>query len=226
MKSILLATTLLVSFGSSYAEAAKPHRGMTCTPGVFGCPAATPVPAVNATPAPTPAPTVSASPIQGVLQALIEVQGQFVADVNAADAEATMVWPPTPAGGTAPAGQGPIDPIAHACYPTLAAWAANLALPPTPAAPTGQQGPVAVFEGLRVANIVAQGLIQQINSVGFPSSLTIACGGLITDSVTQEGKIAGEVVSFSTMLATFIPKPILMKHGVGYLTNYQKPRGA
>jgi hypothetical protein len=227
-KSLFIAIVLIGAFGAFDRAHAKGR--VNCTPGLLGCPPihSAPAPAagdVTPTPAPAPAPTSQPAIIQNVLEALIEVQGQFVADVNAADAEAIVLWPPTPAGGTAPAGQGSIDPIAHACYPTLAAWAQNLSLPVTPTAPTGQQGPVAIFEGLRVANIVAQGLIQQISSVGFPSSLTIACGGLITDSVTQEGKIAGEVTSFATMLATFIPKPILMKHNVAFLLDYQKPRG-
>ena len=213
-----LATSLLALTAPAYAKAR-----INCTPGMLGCPVAT----APVTPSASPTPATSQPPlIQGVLEALIEVQGQFVADVQAADAEATVLWPPTPAGATTPpAGQGPIDPIAHACYPTLASWAGSLALPAAPTPSANGSGPVAVFEGLRVANIVAHDLVQQIGSVGFPTSLEIACGGLVTDSVTQAGVDAGEIVSFATMLATFIPKPILLKHNVGYLTNYQKPRG-
>jgi hypothetical protein len=221
MKSILLATALLGLAVPGHAFARN------CTPGMLGCPVVRPVPrpaaVVTPTPAPAPAATTAPNIIQGVLEALIEVQTQFVSDVNSADAEATVMWPPTPTGGTAPAGQGPIDPIAHACYPTLASWASSLALPATPTA-TPATTPVAIFEDARVANIVAHDLVQQIGSVGFPNPLVIACGGLVTDTVTQEGVDAGQIASFATMLATFIPKPILLKHNVGFLADWQKPR--
>jgi hypothetical protein len=224
-KAFLLVTLSVGALSMAFPGHASAKTGrVTCTPGVLGCPRVAPPAVSDVTPAPaTTAPTTQPNLIQGVLEALLEVQAQFVADVNAANAEANVMWPPTPTGGTPPAGQGPIDPIAGACYPTLASWASSLALPAAPANGTGT-GPVAVFEDLRVANIAAHNLVQQIGSSGFPPQLVVACGGLVTDTVTQAGVDAGQVASFATMLATFIPKPILMKHNVGFLADFQKPR--
>jgi hypothetical protein len=225
-KGVIMALVAVGAIIPGNADAAKrklncgwPHPDAACS-------AVAPVKPIVADVTPTPAPAATTTPnlIQGVLEALIEVQAQFVSDVNAADTEATVLWPPS-VNGVAPAGQGPIDPIAHACYPTLSSWAAGLALPATPTT-TPATTPVAIFEDARVANIVAHDLVSQISSVGFPNPLVIACGGLVTDTVTQEGVDAGQIASFATMLATFIPKPILLKHNVGFLADWQKPRSA
>lgn len=220
MKRILLTLVSVAALSTPAFAATHHHTRMNC-----GWPH--PEPACFATPPskPTPASTTPATPvnpIEGVIKALIEAQAAFVADVNAADAVAVQPWPPTPTSGVVPTGQGPIDPIAHACYPTLSAWAAGLTLPTLPAPGQSGNGLVTAFEDARVANIAAQTVIQQINGAGFPTGLKIACGGLITDTVTQGGVIAGEVASFATLLARFIPVPVLMKHGVGYLA----PKGA
>lgn len=216
MKRILISLATLAAL-STPAMASTHHTRMNCgyprpDPACFARPPVRPTPAPAST-----TPTTPVNPIQGVIEALIDAQAAFVADVNAADTVATQMWPPTPAGGTPPAGQGPIDPIAAACYPTLATWAAGLALPSLPTPGTGANGLVTTFEDARVANIAAQTVIQQINAVGFPTNLKIACGGLITDTVTQGGVIAGEVASFATLLAKFIPVAVLERHHVGYL---------
>lgn len=150
--------------------------------------------------------TVTGVGLGGAITGVVFTPGSYAA----APASVTEVAASAP-------GQTSIDPVAAACYPTLASWAAGLSLPVAPTAPNGGSGLVTVFEDLRVTNIVAQNVIQQINSVGVPNNLKIACGGLITDTVTQGGVIAGEVGSFATMLAKFIPLAALAKHHVAFL---------
>ena len=280
MKSIVLTAVIAAALAiPSYAQAKPrkincgwPHPDAAC----FVTPPASPV-----TPAPSPSPAIPAAPgspqeIQGVLQALVEVQTQFVQDVADADLRAAQVIPPA---------AGPIDLIAHTCYPVLGPWAASLSIPGvasgfqgtiagtvltvtsgTPTLSAGENltdatgalsagttitgpgatagtynvtpsqtvataeamtaafpgnGLVATFEDLRIANIEAQNVINNIATTGiFPPFLTAACGGLITDTVTQEGKIAGEIASFPVILAKFIPAGMLVKHGVGHLAKY------
>ena len=172
-----------------------------------------PVPHHGPAPSPSPAQPAAGSPqeVKNVLDSLLEVQAEFVADVNTADAWATVTLP----GSNPPA---PIDPIAHACYPVLSAWAAGLTPPVTPPVGPGGNGLVTDFEKLRVANIEAQSIIQGIIATGgFPIALQEACGGLIVNSVTSGGTIVGEVGAFDAMIARFIPKAVLMKHNVGAL---------
>ena len=277
--SLIALAFAIAGVGSAYAS--PHHVKLNCgwphpDP---GCVVTPPTP-IHVTPTPAPSPVTPAAPgspaeIEGVLQALVEVQTQFVADVANADLRAAQVIPPA---------TGPIDIIGHTCYPVLGPWAASLSIPGiatgmtasitgtvltpisgTPVLSAGEiltdspvvlapnttitgpgtaagtynvtpsqtvaaeamtaafpgSGLVATFEDLRIANIEAQNTISNIASTGiFPPFLTAACGGLITDTITQEGKIAGEIAAFPVIIAAFIPKPLLVKHGVGHLAKY------
>jgi hypothetical protein len=103
MKSILLATALIVAGGVSV-----PAHARTCTPGMLGCPVhATPVPRpdVNATPVPTPSGPV---PAKDIFSGLLTFQGEIVANLQQADtyeaAPLNSATPPTA-----------FNPTAHEC---------------------------------------------------------------------------------------------------------------
>jgi len=202
MNRVILATALalvaLPSFASDLPAKSRCVPWPQCSGGY------------NPGPAPTPG---SPSENQSVIQALIEVQQEFVADVNAADQVATTTW------GTPPT---MIDPIAHACYPVLSAWAAGLSLPVLPDVGSGG-GLVTAFERTRVAAIIAAATAQQISTFGFPATLQVACGGLIVNTIQSAAGMITQIASFDILLARFIPKPMLEKHHLQYLIEGSKP---
>ena len=221
MKSIILAT-LLLGVGGAHADA---RARITCTPGVLACPP------VHATPVPVPRPSVTPAPANAapkdIFSGLLQFQGDVVAGLQQADT--TQAAPINAATGAS------WNPTAHMCLAGvpqigtqgqpgyvpasagLIAWVQGLAplaassVPPLPADPSPATLAVYADNQLSAAEGTVNGLLNQINSGGVPTSLQLSCGGFINHVGNEVMTATAQVAGFEALLAKYV-MPVVAAH--------------
>jgi hypothetical protein len=195
---IALAAVLAIP---AYAEA-KP-RHLTCTPGVFGCPAVTPVPGPVVTPTPHSAPAkpvITAATPQGIIGNLITngLVATVISDLQTLDTAAGVVNP----SATLPAPYNTYLPEAHVCIAAAVPFLQNL---PSMAAIPSPTGPGGVFTDIGMAEIrlnAVQGFISSLSTTSL-EPLKMACAAwaqsIVTAPTTILANVNADTVNFITM---------------------------
>jgi hypothetical protein len=229
MKRLLLgALALVLAGGGVYAADLAHARHRHIDKINCGWPHPDPACTVNPTPSPAPPPEPVVSPsTSDIISALINFQGEVIADLVQADATQAAVL--NPATGAA------WDPFSHMCLagvpaigapgqpgyvpasPGLIRWIQGLqaptvaSVPPLPASPSAATLAVHARILIIAAASDVSSLATQIDNGGFPASIRLACGSVVNDTVNQAAGIVGQVAVFDATLAKFLPAGLMAK---------------